>query len=285
MRSNFDNSLKLVLVHEGGYANHPRDPGGVTLEGVTQRTYDAYRVRQGKKTQNLTSGMRNDFSWRIERDAIYRQQYWDIVRGDELPVGLDYVVFDGAVNSGASRSAKWLQRALGVRVDGVIGDVTLAAVRKHADHDALIAKILDLRLAFLKSLKTWVTFGRGWSARVNDVLKSGQAMACGSVAPKGAFVAGCNAKAVVDDVKSAPSQAFGDVAASGGAAGGVIAATISQTVDQLNPYAGFDVVSKVIAVLTVASLILTVGGVLYRLYASRKKRELDAVLDLDEVPA
>ena len=116
----YNEALKRVLVHEGGYVNDPRDPGGATMKGVTQRTYDGYRKRLGlpsRPVSQITSA---------EVGEIYRRQYWAAVRGDELPAGIDYVLFDGAVNSGPVQSIKWLQRALGVSVDGVLGEATVA---------------------------------------------------------------------------------------------------------------------------------------------------------------
>lgn len=163
MRDNFDKSLQWVLAHEGGYVNHPADPGGATNQGVTQRVYSAYRRRQGlgsRSVRHLETA---------ERDAIYRRQYWDRVSGDELPAGVDYAVFDFAVNSGVSRAAKFLQRIVGVEADGVIGVVTLEAVDTFVaarDAAALITALCDRRWAWLKTLRTYRTFGRGWTRRV-----------------------------------------------------------------------------------------------------------------------
>ena len=115
-----------------------------------------------------------------DRDAIYRKKYWTGSRCDDLPAGVDYCVFDGSVNSGVAQSAKWLQRALGVTVDGHIGDHTLLAA-KDADHAALVRSICDQRMKFLRSLRTFPTFGKGWTRRVNDV----RATALGMVGERG----------------------------------------------------------------------------------------------------
>lgn len=160
--SDFPEILKWVLVHEGGWADHPADPGGQTMKGVTQRVYSAYRERHGLPVRSVRE---------IEDDelvAIYRRQYWDVVRGDDLPAGLDYAVFDFAVNSGPGRAAKFLQALLGVDQDGQIGERTLAALNG-TDTATLIVKLCDDRLAWLKRLPTWKTFGRGWTTRVNGV--------------------------------------------------------------------------------------------------------------------
>ena len=162
MKSNFEQILKWCLAHEGGYVNHPKDPGGATNKGITQRVFDAYRTRKG---QNVTSVK---FITAEEVRDIYRAQYWARAQCDYLPSGLDYAVFDFAVNSGVSRASKYLQGVLGVDQDGDIGQMTLAAIEGKNTAD-LITQLCNDRMAFLKRLKTWSTFGRGWSRRVSDV--------------------------------------------------------------------------------------------------------------------
>ncbi|TIS04249.1 MAG: N-acetylmuramidase, partial [Mesorhizobium sp.] len=143
-------ALARVLVHEGGYVNHPADPGGPTNKGVTQRIYDAYRKGKGLATRSV-KGITS-----LEVFDIYDRQYWDAVKADQLPAGVDYVVFDGAVNSGPGQSIKWLQGALGPlykgSIDGVMGVGTLAAVSAVNNYDALIDRICDQRLNFLRHL-------------------------------------------------------------------------------------------------------------------------------------
>lgn len=273
MTNEFARSLQKVLVHEGGYVNHPKDPGGATNQGVTQRVYDAYRVsiKQAKRSvREMTNA---------ERDNIYRTRYWNLIRGDDLPSGVSYVVFDGAVNSGVSQSVKWLQRALGVTADGIIGTDTLTAIVNHHDHDVLIAKIINLREKFLRALKTFSTFGKGWMARINGVLKVGQAWAMGSVGPEIQYVPNGNMKAYITDAKTAPSPAIGD--ASTGVGGASV--LISQATNELSPYANFDFVAKIIAGLTVAGLVVGVAGVGYRIWAKRRTKELNDALGI--VPA
>lgn len=162
MRENFDASLKAVLAHEGGYVNHPRDPGGATNMGVTHRTYDAWRVSQGLSRRSVREITMDEVA------AIYREQYWDAIRGDALPSGVDYAVFDFAVNSGPARAAKFLQGVLGVSKDGVIGAMTLQAVSVNSPVK-VVRELCDQRLAWLKRLKHWDAFGRGWSRRVAEV--------------------------------------------------------------------------------------------------------------------
>lgn len=164
----FARSLPKVLVHEGGWSNHPDDPGGATMKGVTQAVYDEWRVKNKKPKQSVK------FISTPELNAIYRQNYWDKVKGDDLPPGISYVVFDGAVNSGPSRSVKWLQKALGVNDDGIIGPKTIAAAKDYPNKDMLVDRICDRRLSFLQGLSTWPTFGKGWSSRVAGVRQTGK---------------------------------------------------------------------------------------------------------------
>ncbi|MDF3607570.1 glycoside hydrolase family 108 protein [Paracoccus sp. DMF-8] len=161
MKDNFDACLAKVLAHEGGYINHPQDPGGETNYGISKRSYPNEDIR----------GMT-----RARAAQIYRRDYWDAVRGDDLPAGLDLVAFDAAVNSGPGRGAKWLQQAVGASADGKVGPATLAAA-KASDAKTAINRACDYRMAFLRGLGTWPTFGKGWSRRVEDVRATALAMA------------------------------------------------------------------------------------------------------------
>lgn len=167
--SSYDAALARLLAHEGGYTNHPSDPGGPTNYGIT--IHDYRRYVKADATAADVRAMPPD-----EAKAIYRAKYWDALCCDDLPAGLDYCVFDYGVNSGISRAAKVLQRVLGVADDGRIGPVTLAAVTRR-DAGGLVAAICDERLAFLRRLKTWAVFGRGWGRRVAEVKAVALAMA------------------------------------------------------------------------------------------------------------
>lgn len=169
MKDNFEACLAHVLQSEGGYVDHPSDPGGATNMGITIATLRTWRGRSVTKAdvKALT---------RAEAAAIYRKNYWDAVRGDDLPRGLDLVAFDAAVNSGVSRGAKWLQSALGVPDDGKVGPKTIAAANA-AHKDAVIDRACDLRLGFLRQLGTWKTFGKGWTRRVESVRAAASKMA------------------------------------------------------------------------------------------------------------
>ena len=162
MKENFNAALQHVLEDEGGFSNHPKDPGGATMKGVTLDTYRSY-----KQNQHLTAEDLKKITGEELRD-IYRRRYWDAIRGDDLPSGVDYCVFDCAVNSGPGRAAKMLQEVVGVKPDGGIGPITLAAV-KSVDPIVLINKYAEKRLAFWQSLPTFDTFGKGWTRRGNEV--------------------------------------------------------------------------------------------------------------------
>lgn len=165
----FDAALALVLRHEGGFVDHPRDPGGATSMGITRATLAAWRGRpvDVDEVRRLT---------RAEAAAIYRARYWDAVRADALPAGLDYAVFDAAVNSGPRRAALWLQAALGVAADGRIGPASLAAAAA-AEPAGAIRRLARIRLDFLRRLATWPAFGRGWARRVAEMEAAALVMA------------------------------------------------------------------------------------------------------------
>ena len=267
----FDEALKRVLVHEGGYANHPADPGGATNKGVTQRVYDGWRRRQGKalaSVRHITA---------TEVAAIYRFQYWDEIRADAMPPGVDYVVFDGAVNSGPAQAVKWLQRALGVIADGQVGTATLDALDRHRDHDALIADVLSRRLAMLNSLRTWPTFGKGWSRRVAEVLKHGQAAAMGSVGPAPSWSKESAQRARIEDIATAPAPIGGSAGAAAGGSG--VAVIVKQAQDTLQPMVGSGGwLDTIFAGLVVAGIVVAVGGAVYGIWASRRNAKVAAVV-------
>ena len=158
----YDAALTRLLQHEGGYTNHPDDPGGPTNFGITIADYRRYA--KADATADDVRAMRVD-----EAKAIYRKRYWDAQRCDELPAGVDYAVFDYGVNSGIGRSGKVLRRVLHLPDDSsAVGDDVIAAARA-ADPRALVAAVCDERLRFLQSLKTWSVFGKGWGRRVDEV--------------------------------------------------------------------------------------------------------------------
>lgn len=161
MRASYEKALERLLQHEGGYVNHPSDPGGATNFGIT--IHDYRRYVKPNATPADVKAMHLD-----EAKAIYKAKYWDALKCDDLPAGLDYAVFDFGVNSGVFRSAVFLQRILKVVDDGFIGPKTLEAVN-NADREELIKDFCDARLKFLQGLRTWPTFGKGWGRRVAEV--------------------------------------------------------------------------------------------------------------------
>lgn len=156
---NFDEAFDILIGHEGGFVDHPSDPGGATRWGVTEK------VARANGYEGDMRILPRDFA-----KQVYKRKYWDAVRADELPEALRYSVFDGAVNSGPSQAIEWLQEALDVGVDGKLGPITLRAAKSA---DAVRAAILvnALRLDFMTSLPTWGHFGRGWARRIVGNLK------------------------------------------------------------------------------------------------------------------
>lgn len=160
MRANLPAAIKLIREHEGGYVDHPSDPGGCTNYGITIGSYRRYVDPKGDcadlKAMDPSTA-----------EQIYANTYWGAVNGDGLPPGIDVMVFDHGVNAGPTRAVKLLQRLLGVSQDGAIGKLTLAAAWE-ADLVDLIQHYADARTQYYRSLSTWPKFGRGWQARVQS---------------------------------------------------------------------------------------------------------------------
>lgn len=278
--SEFERCFKAVLVHEGGKVDHPKDPGGRTAYGVIQRVYDGYRKNKGLARRDV---------FLIQQDEIreiYRKQYWDAIRGDRLPPGVSYIVYDGAVNSGPSQSVKWLQRALGMQViDGRIGEATVAAACDYHDHKELVAKIADRRMAFLRVLTTFKTFGKGWTRRVNEAKARGQAWVSNSSFMQPAFIMGGEAKAPIEDAKGRPSRAAADAATGGGIASGGAAGMLQQAQESLEPYAYVsEWVQRIVVLLVIVGIVATAGGFVYTRWAKRRQQERADALDLPVAP-
>ena len=168
MKANYNKCLETILHHEGGYVNHPKDPGGETNLGVTKRVYEEWGGK--KDMRDLT----------VEDVApIYKKNYWDRLKGDSLPDGLDLCVFDFGVNAGTGRSAKYLQKMIGTVADGGIGPNTLKKVDEYVDKHGLwntIENFQEARQGYYERLKTFETFGRGWTRRVDETTELAKSM-------------------------------------------------------------------------------------------------------------
>ena len=157
---NFTTAFEKLLGHEGGYSDHRDDPGGKTRYGITEAVAREVGYRGDMRELPLDLAQR-----------IYKDRYWDAVQAEHLPADIRYAVFDAAVNSGVAQAAKWLQRACGVKDDGVIGPITIRAA--NALHpEGLKRKMLAQRLRFMATLANWPAFGRGWANRIADLLET-----------------------------------------------------------------------------------------------------------------
>lgn len=176
MPSKFEACHDITAKWEGGWSDHPDDPGGKTMYGITQATLSEWlgRPATAAEIRSLTKD---------QALAIYRDRYWKRIAGDSLPAGVDLCIYDFGVNSGQDRSVRSLQATLGVKADGWVGELTLSALRLR-DADKLINDLCDRRLAFLQTLKTWKKFGKGWANRVADIRRRALAMASGTTQPQ-----------------------------------------------------------------------------------------------------
>jgi lysozyme family protein len=169
MKNNYDIALKHVLKSEGLWSDNPKDPGGATMKGITFMVFKAW-----KKNPNLA---KDDLKNISDEDVhnLYKELYWDKIHGDDLPTGIDYAVFDSAVNMGVGRASKLIQKAAGVTDDGVIGSGTMQAIEGQ-NHRDLLQKFSHLKEEFYRSLNTFPTFGVGWLRRVAEVKTTADSM-------------------------------------------------------------------------------------------------------------
>jgi len=169
MKENYQSALNHVLQSEGLWSDNPADPGGATMKGITLETYRSWKGNPHISKDDLKNISDQDVY------NLYKQNYWDKVKGDDLPSGVDYAVFDASVNMGVDRASKLIQEAAGVPADGVIGNGTLQVI-KNANPIDLINKFSDEKDAFYKSLPTFGTFGKGWLNRVAQVKSTSESM-------------------------------------------------------------------------------------------------------------
>lgn len=285
MKADRATALKLILAHEGGKVDHPKDPGGRTNKGITQRVYTAYLKAKGQASRDV---------WSItdaEVDDIYRKQYLDPVRFDDIPLGLNYAVADFAVNSGVSRAVKTLQSVLNTGIaardrlkeDGQIGEKTLARLRSIATAGTeasidLIEHYCEARMSFLRRLKTWKTFGVGWTRRVegrnygaqvgdNGVIDYAIAMlgpTAALPAPRfiGFYDGEAPGKGEAEDIKVTATVEGVGLSAAGAA---TVAVGLREIADQLTPLVGLPGVGDMV---TVVSAVLGAGAALLLVYSS-----------------
>lgn len=173
MSEAFERALSIVLLHEGGYVNHPDDPGGMTNLGVTARTWSEWvgHTATEPEMRRLTRAMVG---------PLYKARYWDALAGDSLPPALALCLFDFGVNAGPARAARMLQELVGAAQDGQIGPMTLAAIQQRARAGglpALVRAYQDSRRVYYRSLRTFRTFGKGWLRRVDEVQAAALALA------------------------------------------------------------------------------------------------------------
>jgi len=167
MSNKFSEALEVILHHEGGYVNHPKDPGGETNLGVTKRVYEDFGGE--KEMKELV---------KEDVEPIYKKNYWDRVKGDDLPEGLDLCIFDFAVNAGPGRAAKFIQRLVNTTVDGGIGPNTIKCINDHVEKygvSTTIDQYQSARHNYYQGLSTFETFGRGWTRRVDEVTEKAKA--------------------------------------------------------------------------------------------------------------
>lgn len=269
--ASWGSSMAIEYKFEGGKDDDPIDPGGRTNQGVIQREFSAWLRKNGKPNRDVFA-MTDP-----ERDEIYWENYGAKIMYDLLPPGVNVVLLDGVINSGVSQGVKWVQRALGVSATGVMGNITLQAILQYPDHDDLIAKILERREAFLRSLKTFYHFGKGWLSRTAQLRKIGQAWAMGSIGPAVVWAANMNKKATIVDAVSLVSTAPADATSAGGA----VTTTLTTVQQTLSPLQGSShLVDQVLIALMVLGALAAAGGLGWAWYARRKNAALNDALDL-----
>ncbi len=263
----FPHALRLVLVDEGGLDDDPHDHGGRTAYGIIQREYDGYRARHSLPPQDV---------WKItpaEYTEIYRDRYWS-PWCDRLPSGMDYAFFDACVNTGPAQAAKTLQQAVGVRVDGFMGDVTLAKVAA-MDAQAAIHAFCERRRAFYRALRQFPRYGRGWLARVDHVEKAAKAMAVTGQSERNGLrdevKAEASARAKAEDTAQPPmTPQTGAATTTGAVVTAGMAEQLGNATSQLSP---FQDTIAIVKYLLLGIAVVTVALTLYGLAHHNKVKD------------
>lgn len=261
MRENYPEALRLVLTHEGGFVDHPKDPGGATNKGITQAVYSAYRRSIGSSELSVR------YIKDEEMQAIYRLQYADRIMFDELPIGVDYAVFDFAVNSGVARAVKYLQRVVGADTDGIMGRKTLAAVLDYHDHIELVKLLCEGRRMFVRRLKTYSTFGRGWERRIDAVDVTARAMIRGRPTMPHAYTEAPEKAQGGQTLLSTISESRRSKAATIGTAGAILGA-VPEAIELSRPAKEAFSVGRYA---TLIGLIITVVALVYIIWVRAKR--------------
>lgn len=237
MSDRFPICLPVTLAYEGGYVDHPKDPGGATNLGVTIKTLSGWLGRPASKNEVKALKV-------ADVAPIYRRNYWDAAGCGGYRPGADLCVFDAAVNSGVSRSVGWAK-----------------SVKAGADAKAFVGQFCDLRLGFLKRLGTWSTFGKGWSRRVADIRAKATTMALAAMG-----VTGVAAAAQLEaEATRAEGQAKVDTTKATSAAAPAVASPV------VAPAAGVESTSGWVLLAAVAVLVL--GAAAFLFIRARNRRD------------
>jgi lysozyme family protein len=250
----YEEAIRRVLAHEGGYANHKSDPGGETMYGITIAVARA----------NGYTGPMRSLPIATAKD-IYRRKYWNAVRGDDLPAGVDYAVFDYAVNSGTGRAVKVINAAVGAK--SLVDAVAAAAKR---DPGKLVEAICNERMRFLQGLSTWRVFGKGWSSRVNSVRSAAVRMAAGQAQPATAALNKAD-----EPIGKGVATPDNKKVAGSGAAGPVVGSAVDQVSTGALTFGRFALY---------VGLGLLAAGITYLILKRRADKQNDAPLIVAPVP-
>lgn len=280
MRGNFDLSFKKIIGHEGGYTNDPRDRGGPTKYGVILKVLRTWRGYD-EDDPTITAADVEALTL-AEAKKIFRARYWDLLKCDQMPDGIDYVTVDYGYNSGVNRSAKFLQQQLKVdglykgRVDGQIGAGTLKAANQIEDVTDFIDRFQDARLAYLKTIYGWPTYKNGWTKRVKQVRADGIAMATGRKTIEAGLtrVPTHDADPAAYAASKSPEQTGLQTAGMGG-----FGSMATETAQQIAPHI------EAFMVLKILFLVLTVAGAAYAAWALYKRNTSVGGDDTDDTDA